>query len=98
AKRERRLSSALDPGSHHESTEAAGVVPRAALEPRGDQPVRPSRGIMASAQSDAAPAPFTLVQWLIAAIASIGFFFDSYALLMLPLIVRPSLSELLAVP
>ena len=31
-------------------------------------------------------------------IAAIGFAFDSYELLMLPLIVRPALSELLAVP
>ena len=36
--------------------------------------------------------------WLIAAIAAIGFAFDSYELLMLPLIVRPALVELLHVP
>jgi len=36
--------------------------------------------------------------WLIAAIAAIGFAFDSYELLMLPLIVRPALVELLRVP
>ena len=52
---------------------------------------------MATVHSDAAPAPVTLVQWLIAIIAAIGFFVDSYELLMLPLIVRPALSELLAV-
>src|SRR5262249_32723693 len=52
----------------------------------------------APVHTEAAPATFTTVQWLIAVIASIGFFFDSYALLMLPLIVRPSLSELLGVP
>ena len=40
----------------------------------------------------------TPLQWLIAVIAAIGFAFDSYELLMLPLIVRPALSELLQVP
>ena len=40
----------------------------------------------------------TKVQWLIVVIAAIGFAFDSYELLMLPLIVRPALSELLHVP
>src|SRR6187551_1996023 len=36
----------------------------------------------------------TPVQWLICFIASIGFAFDIYELLMLPLIVRPALLEL----
>src|SRR5207237_10813270 len=36
--------------------------------------------------------------WLIVVIAAIGFAFDSYQLLMLPLIVRPALMELLHVP
>ncbi len=36
----------------------------------------------------------TTVQWLICIIASIGFAFDIYELLMLPLIVRPALLEL----
>ncbi|MBI1311761.1 MFS transporter [bacterium] len=36
----------------------------------------------------------TSVQWLICTIASIGFAFDIYELLMLPLIVRPALQEL----
>lgn len=40
----------------------------------------------------------TPLQWLIVVIAAIGFAFDSYELLMLPLIVRPALSELLHVP
>ncbi len=44
-------------------------------------------------------APFSFLgldrtQWLICAIASIGFAFDIYELLMLPLIVRPALMEL----
>lgn len=43
-------------------------------------------------------ASLTPVQWLICVIAAIGFAFDTYELLMLPLIVRPALSELLAVP
>jgi MFS family permease len=43
----------------------------------------------------AAPAPqkLTITVWLILIIASIGFAFDIYELLMLPLIVRPALSE-----
>ena len=39
----------------------------------------------------------TPIQWLICAIASLGFAFDIYELLMLPLIVRPALLELLGV-
>jgi MFS family permease len=37
------------------------------------------------------------VQWLIVTLAAIGFAFDIYELLMLPLIVRPALQELLGV-
>ncbi|MGH9371785.1 MAG: MFS transporter [Vicinamibacterales bacterium] len=41
----------------------------------------------------------TPIQWLICAIAAIGFAFDIYEILMLPLIVRPALLELIgAVP
>ena len=36
----------------------------------------------------------TPVQWLICVIAAIGFAFDTYELLMLPLIIRPALMEL----
>lgn len=36
----------------------------------------------------------TPIQWLICAVASLGFAFDIYELLMLPLIVRPALMEL----
>ena len=39
----------------------------------------------------------TPVQWLICGVSAMGFAFDSYALLMLPLIVRPALAELLQV-
>jgi MFS family permease len=44
--------------------------------------------------SSDAPLRLTPVQWLICIIASIGFAFDIYELLMLPLIVRPALLEL----
>ena len=46
--------------------------------------------------SDAAPAktPMNTVAWLICIIAAIGFAFDIYELLMLPLIARPALQEL----
>jgi MFS family permease len=41
------------------------------------------------------PAPrFSLVQWLVCGIAAIGFAFDIYELLMLPLIIKPALLEL----
>ena len=49
-------------------------------------------------QSQASSTRFTFVQWVITIIAAIGFAFDSYVLLMLPLIVRPALVELLGVP
>ena len=38
------------------------------------------------------------MQWAICSVAAIGFLFDSYELLMLPLVVRPALAELLGVP
>jgi MFS family permease len=47
-----------------------------------------------SSSSGAAAPSLTPVQWLICIIASIGFAFDIYELLMLPLIVRPALLEL----
>jgi len=43
-------------------------------------------------------APLTPMQWAICLTAAIGFAFDSYVLLMLPLIVRPALMALLHVP
>src|SRR5258707_6887201 len=36
----------------------------------------------------------TPVQWVICAVAALGFAFDIYSLLILPLIVRPALMEL----
>ena len=44
------------------------------------------------------PAGLTTTQWLICLIASIGFAFDIYELLMMPLIATPALSDLLGVP
>src|SRR6476660_1212864 len=41
-------------------------------------------------------AGLTGTEWLICGIAAIGFAFDTYELLMLPLIVRPALTELIA--
>src|SRR5271165_3877097 len=47
------------------------------------------------AQSPAAAAHrLTPVQWVICAMAAVGFAFDTYALLVLPLIVRPALMEI----
>src|ERR1700752_295107 len=53
---------------------------------------------MTSIDSGTTRVRLTPLQWLICAIAALGFAFDSYELLMLPLIVRPALSELLGVP
>jgi MFS family permease len=53
---------------------------------------------MTQAAASGYPATrLTTVQWLICGIAALGFAFDSYELLMLPLIVRPALAELLQV-
>src|SRR6201988_4680433 len=52
---------------------------------------------MTSIDSGTTRVRLTPLQWLICAIAALGFAFDSYELLMLPLIVRPALSELLGV-
>src|SRR6185295_15553412 len=41
---------------------------------------------------------FTTTQWLIVVIASIGFLFDTYELLMTPLVAAPAIAELLKVP
>src|SRR6187551_1085201 len=38
-------------------------------------------------------SPLTMTQWLVCVIAAIGFAFDIYELLMLPLILRPALME-----
>ena len=49
---------------------------------------------MATAQQGAPAARLTLIQWLIVVIAIIGFAFDTYEIVMLPLIIRPALLEL----
>ncbi len=41
---------------------------------------------------------FSVVTWLIIIIASIGFLFDTYELLMTPLVAAPAIAELLQVP
>ncbi len=52
---------------------------------------------MVTTRSDPGSTPLTSLQWLICGTAALGFAFDSYELLMLPLIVRPALAELLGV-
>jgi hypothetical protein len=52
---------------------------------------------MTTVQSKSARPSLTLVQWVICGVAAWGFAFDSYELLMLPLIVRPALADLLGV-
>ena len=52
---------------------------------------------MTTVHAPSAASSLTPVQWLICIVASMGFAFDSYELLMLPLIVRPALADLLAV-
>src|SRR5262247_4156010 len=42
--------------------------------------------------------PFTRTEWLILIVAAIGFLFDTYELLLLPLIAAPAIAEILQVP
>src|SRR4051794_18369699 len=49
---------------------------------------------MASPRAIETAPRLTGVQWLICVIASLGFAFDTYELLVLPLIVRPALMEM----
>ena len=48
------------------------------------------------------PAPespkVTITTWLVLAVAAIGFLFDTYELLMTPLVLAPALSDLLKLP
>src|SRR5262245_51660317 len=53
---------------------------------------------MSTVRATSGTERLTALQWLIIIIAAIGFAFDSYELLMLPLIARPALAELLQVP
>ena len=50
--------------------------------------------------ADLAPARprLTAIQWVICAVAAIGFAFDIYAILVLPLIVRPAVMAMGGVP
>src|SRR6185503_7242267 len=48
--------------------------------------------------SSAEPRKLTITEWLILFVAVVGFAFDIYELLMMPLIAGPALSELLKVP
>jgi MFS family permease len=48
--------------------------------------------------SSAPGLKLTGAQWLIIAIASIGFLFDTYELLMTPLVAAPAIAELLKIP
>jgi MFS family permease len=52
---------------------------------------------MVTTRTEPISTSLTALQWLICGIAALGFAFDSYELLMLPLIVRPALAELLGV-
>lgn len=53
---------------------------------------------MSSPQAPAAAPKLGLTEWLIITIASIGFLFDTYELLMTPLVAAPAIAELLKVP
>ena len=48
--------------------------------------------------SASAPPKLSRTEWLIITIASIGFLFDTYELLMTPLVAAPAIAELLKVP
>ena len=50
---------------------------------------------MTKTLTQTAPQKLTPLQWTICGVAALGFAFDTYELLMLPLIVRPALAELL---
>jgi MFS family permease len=49
---------------------------------------------MTTAPTISTPQRLSAVQWVICAMAALGFAFDTYSLLVLPLIVRPALMEL----
>ena len=50
------------------------------------------------AMNSATPKPFTVTHWLIIIVASIGFLFDTYELLMTPLVAPAAIAELLKIP
>jgi predicted MFS family arabinose efflux permease len=49
---------------------------------------------MADVEKAETPLRLTRIQWLICVIAAIGFAFDTYELLMLPLVIRPAIENL----
>ena len=49
---------------------------------------------MTTAPDSPGRSPLTRTEWLICFVAALGFAFDIYELLMLPLIARPALMEL----
>jgi len=63
--------------------------------PDAVKPLPPEKTEMSSPP---APAPLGKVAWLVVIVAAIGFLFDTYELLMTPLVLAPALSELLRVP
>jgi MFS family permease len=75
---------ALPPPAAEVSPDAITTVPPSPLE----------TAITAAAP----PQQFGTVHWLVVIVAAIGFLFDTYELLMTPLVLAPALSELLRVP
>ena len=49
-------------------------------------------------KASSAGSPLGITAWLVVIVAAIGFLFDTYELLMTPLVLAPALSELLRVP
>src|SRR6516225_3558572 len=49
-------------------------------------------------KASSAGSPLGITAWLVVIVAAIGFLFDTYELLMTPLVLAPALSELLSVP
>src|SRR5271168_2080311 len=63
------------------------------LDAAGRTQLNSSSG-MGGTEGTAAPFGLTPIQWLICGVACLGFAFDLYESLMLPLIVRPALTAL----
>ena len=56
----------------------------------------PVRQCIELAMNSSGPKSLTLTQWMILVVAAIGFAFDIYELLMLPLIIKPAIAALSA--
>jgi MFS family permease len=63
-----------------------------------EPPARFSLPCEAAVSSSPAARAVGLTAWLVVIVAAIGFLFDTYELLMTPLVLAPALSELLRVP